>query len=171
MAQDTVGQGCKNQCGRMFCSALSASPSSLPACPGHTVDSMACRYHTRPAGGQTLQALWLSGLELPPEEGGGVLLRMRPSDLPSFPTDYQDPATQSVVLSPDSCLSTTLQSLFPFLSPSHSAPLRPTPLLGLFWGRSGCAHSSSGLCPAVEACSLDHGLPSFCIPPQTQTTP
>lgn len=175
VAQDTVGQGCKNQCGHMFCSALSVPP--LPACLGHTADSTACSYHTRPPGGQRLQALWLSGPELPPGGGaagsGGVLFRTRPSDLPSFPTDCQDPAMQTFVLSPDSCLSTTLQSLFPFLSPSHSAPLLVPAVFStaLFWGRGGCAYSSSGicpaleacsldLCPALEACSLDHGLPS-----------
>lgn len=49
------------------------------------------------------------------------LLHMRPSNLPSLPTDCQDPATQAIVLSPDSCPQHSFPFPVPF--PRHLTPL------------------------------------------------
>lgn len=115
----------------------------LKHAPG-TVDSTAQSCHTRPPGGQGLQALGRSGQELPTGGGGltsagGAGLHVCQSYLPSlFPTDGQDPAVQaprvlqSLTFNP-SPISLLQAPFFPFLSPSHSAPHPSLPPLILFF--------------------------------------
>lgn len=92
VAQDTVGQGCKNQCGCMFCSARPVPPlcqhaqgTLETAQLAVTIQVLQVARDSRlcgSVGGSCyLEESWGGG------EWGGVFLRMRPSDLPAFPTD------------------------------------------------------------------------------------
>lgn len=103
-------RGCKSLCGSMFCSALSASPPSLPACPGHTVGSTACssKEDLQVARGSRFYGSVVRSCHLGKEglPGGGGCCACVHLSCPL--TDCLDAATQAAVLSPDSCLSTTL---------------------------------------------------------------
>lgn len=179
------GRGCKSRCGCMFCSALSASPPSLPACPRHTVGSTACSsiQDLRVARdsrlcGSVARSCHLGKEGLPEGRRGGgggggcacvhltCPLPLITKILPRRSLFYHPtPVYYPTAVRPQ---HSRVSSLFcPFPTPHHSSAVlsfRAVFPTALFWGHGGRAYSSGGFRPAFGACALDRGLSSASLP-------